>query len=56
MIFRILHFYRLLHLGCPEFVCTTGFGCNTPPCFSVMLATGWEFAGRDGGLAELWNT
>ena len=42
MIFRILDFYRLSDLGCPNFVGTTGLGCCIPPCFLVMLATGWE--------------
>ena len=42
MIFRILDFYRLSDLECPDFVGTTGLGCCIPPCFLVMLATGWE--------------
>ena len=59
MIFRILDFYRLSDLECPDFVGTTGLGCCIPPCFLVMFATGWErtsFAGKDRGLGELWNT
>ena len=42
MIFRILDFYCLSDLGCPDFVGTTGLGCCIPPCFFVILATGWE--------------
>ena len=59
MIFRILDFYRLSDLECPDFVGTTGLGCCIPPCFLVMFATGGNvlsFAGRDRGLGELWNT
>ena len=56
MIFRILDFYRLSDLECPDFVGTTGLGCCIPPCFLVMFATGWERNGRDRGLGELWNT
>ena len=59
VIFRILDFYRLSDLECPDFVVTTGLGCCIPPCFLVMFATGWErtficWYGR--GLGELWNT
>ena len=39
MIFRILDFYRLSDLECPDFVGTTGLGCCIPPCFLVMFAT-----------------
>ena len=42
MIFRILDFYRLSDLECPDFVGTTGLGCCIPPCFLVMFAIGWE--------------
>ena len=35
-------FYRLSDLECPDFVITTGLGCCIPPCFLVMLETGWE--------------
>ena len=42
MIFRILDFYRLSDLGCPDFVVTTGLGYCIPTCFLVMLAAGWE--------------
>ena len=42
VIFRILDFYRLSDLVCADFVGTTGLGCCIPPCFLVMLATGWE--------------
>ena len=42
MIFRILDFYRLSYLGCPDFMGTVGFGCCiSPPSFLVMLAMGW---------------
>ena len=37
VIFRILDFYRLSDLGCPDF---EGLGWCIPPCFLVMLATG----------------
>ena len=40
MIFRILEFYRLSDLECPDFVGTTSLGCCMPP-FLVMLATSW---------------
>ena len=39
VIFRILDFYRLSDLGCPDFVGTTDLGCCILPCFLVMLAT-----------------
>ena len=42
MIFRFFYFYRLSDLGCPDFVGTAGFGCCIPPCYSVMIAKGWE--------------
>ena len=42
MIFRILDFYRLSDLECPDFVGTTGLGCCISPCFLVMFAIGWE--------------
>ena len=42
VLFRILDFYRLSDLACPDFVGTTGLGCCIPPCFLVMLATGWD--------------
>ena len=59
MIFRILDFYRLSDLECPDFVGTTGLGCCIPPCFLFMLqhvGNVLSFAGRDRGLGELWNT
>ena len=37
VIFRILDFYRLSDLECPDFVGTTGLGCCIPPCFLVSL-------------------
>ena len=43
MIFRILEFYRLSDLECPDFVGTTGLGCCIRPCFLVMFATGTYF-------------
>ena len=42
MIFRILDFYRLSDLGCPDFMGTTGLGCCIPSCFLVMLTTSWD--------------
>ena len=33
MIFRILDFYRLSDLECPDFVGTTGLGCCIPPWY-----------------------
>ena len=42
VIFRILDFYRLPDLVCPDFVGNTGLGCCIPPCFLVMFATTWE--------------
>ena len=42
VIFRILDFYRLSDLVCPDIVNTTGLGCCIPPCFLVMLATALE--------------
>ena len=59
MIFRILDFYRLSDLECPDFVGTTGLGCCIPPCFLVMFQQAGNvlsFAGRDRTLRELWNT
>ena len=38
MVFRILDFYRLSDLGCPDFVGTTGLAVY----HHFMLATGWE--------------
>ena len=35
MIFRVLDFYRLSDLVCPDFVGTAGLGCSIPPCFFV---------------------
>ena len=52
MIFRILDFYRLSDLVCHVFVGTTGLGCCIPPCFLVMLATGWERALESSGTRE----
>ena len=62
MKFRILDFYRLSNLECPDFVGTTGLGWCIPLC----LLNSWlclqqvgnvlSFAGRDSGLGELWNT
>ena len=37
MIFRILDFYRLSDLECPDFVGTTGLGCCIPPMFLVYV-------------------
>ena len=42
VIFRILDFYRLSDSMCPDFVGITGLGCCIPPCFWVLLVTGWE--------------
>ena len=58
VIFRILDFYRLSDLVCPDFVGTTGLGCCIPPCFLVMLATGWGmyFNLLVWIVVELWNT
>ena len=42
MIFRIMDFYRLSDLVCPDFVDTSGLGCCIPSCFGVVLVTGWE--------------
>ena len=43
MIFRILDFYRLSDLECPDFVGTTGLGCCIPPCFLVCNRLGTYF-------------
>ena len=37
MIFRVLDFYRLSGLVCPDFVGTTGLGC----CISACLFLGY---------------
>ena len=59
MIFRILDFYRLSDLECPDFVGTTGFGCCIHHVSWLCLqqvGNVLSFAGRDRGLGELWNT
>ena len=37
-----LDIYRLLDLGCPDFMGTIDLGCCMPSCFLVMLATDLE--------------
>ena len=39
VIFRILDFYRLSDLGCPDFVGTTGLGCCIPSLFAYAIST-----------------
>ena len=56
MIFRILDFYRLSDLECPDFVGTTGLGCCIPPCFLVMTGIGTlESYGTREWLVFSWH-
>ena len=59
MIFRILDFYRLSDLECPDFVGTTGLDAAYHHvswlCWQ-QVGNVFSFAGRDSGLGELWNT
>ena len=57
MIFRILDFYRLSDLECPDFVGTTGLGCCHVSWLCLQqVGNVLSFTGRDRGLGELWNT
>ena len=54
-IFRILDFYRLSDLECPDFVGTAAYHHVSWLCLQ-QVGNVLSFAGRNRGLGELWNT
>ena len=59
MIFRILDFYRLSDLECPDFVVVPALDAAYHHVSWLCLqqvGNVLSFSGRDRGLGELWNT